>query len=294
MIEKLGDMDQRQNIGFIGTGIIGQGMAQNLLKAGHRVVVIANRNRGPIEKLVKLGAREATSLAEIGQDCSKVILCLPNSSTVISVCDTLFPSLSPGSMVVDCTTNQPVSVKMLAAKAEAVNLRYVEAPLTGGQSQAENAKLGAILGCDVADFENARSLLAPCCTKIERFGNLGMGATTKLISNFLALGTATLVVEAMKLAREFGVDWEKFYELSSQGSGHSMSLDRIAPKAISGKYDGYAFTVANTVKDFEYITTMVREHPDAHEIAQIFLGIYQNAAEDGMQDAFISCRLKSK
>ena len=293
MIEKLGDMDQRQNIGFIGAGIIGQGMAQNLLKAGHRVVVIANRNRGPIEKLVKLGAREANSLAEIGHDCSKVILCLPNSSTVISVCDTLFPSLSPGSMVVDCTTNQPVSVKMLAAKAEAANLRYVEAPLTGGQSQAENAKLGAILGCDLKDFEIARSLLAPCCTKIERFGNLGMGATTKLISNFLALGTATLVVEAMKLAREFGVDWEKFYELSSQGSGHSMSLDRIAPKAISGKYDGYAFTVANTVKDFEYITTMVREHPDAHEIAQIFLDIYQNAAEDGMQDAFISCRLKS-
>ena len=294
MIEKLGDMDQSQNIGFIGAGIIGQGMAQNLIKAGHRVVVIANRNRGPIENLVKLGAREAASLAEIGRDCSKVILCLPNSSTVISVCDTLFPSLSPGSMVVDCTTNQPVSVKMLAAKAEAANLRYVEAPLTGGQSQAENAKLGAILGCDLEDFEIARSLLAPCCTKIERFGNLGMGATTKLISNFLALGTATLVVEAMKLAREFGVDWEKFYELSSQGSGHSMSLDRIAPKAISGKYDGYAFTVANTVKDFEYITTMVREQPDAHEIAQIFLNIYQNAAEDGMQDAFISCRLKSK
>ena len=294
MNEKLGDMDQRQNIGFIGTGIIGQGMAQNLLKAGHRVVVIANRNRGPIESLVKLGAREAASLAEIGHNCSKVILCLPNSSTVISVCDTLFPSLSPGSMVVDCTTNQPVSVKMLAAKAEAANLRYVEAPLTGGQSQAENAKLGAILGCDVADFENARSLLAPCCTKIERFGNLGMGATTKLISNFLALGTATLVVEAMKLAREYGVDWEKFYELSSQGSGHSMSLDRIAPKAISGKHDGYAFTIANTVKDFEYITSMVTEQPDAYAIAQIFLNIYQNAAEDGMQDAFISCRLKSK
>ena len=294
MIEKLGDMDQRQNIGFIVTGIIGQGMAQNLLKAGHRVVIIANRNRGPIEKLVKLGAREAASLAEIGHDCSKVILCLPNSSTVISVCDTLFPSLSPGSMVVDCTTNQPVSVKILAAKAEAAKLRYVEAPLTGGQSQAENAKLGAILGCDVEDFEIARSLLAPCCTKIERFGNLGMGATTKLISNFLALGTATLVVEAMKLAREFGIDWEKFYELSSQGSGHSMSLDRIAPKAISGKHDGYAFTIANTVKDFEYITSMVREQPDACAIAQIFLNIYQNAAEDGMKDAFISCRLKSK
>ena len=294
MIEKLVDMDQRQNIGFIGTGIIGQGMAQNLLKAGHRVVVIANRNRGPIEKLVKLGAREATSLAEIGQDCSKVILCLPNSSTVISVCDTLFPSLSQGSLVVDCTTNQPVSVKMLAAKAEAAKLRYVEAPLTGGQSQAENAKLGAILGCEVEDFEIARSLLAPCCTKIERFGNMGMGATTKLISNFLALGTATLVVEAMKLAREFNVDWEKFYELSSQGSGHSMSLDRIAPKAISGKHDGYAFTIANTVKDFEYITSMVREQPDACAIAQIFLNIYQNAAKDGMQDAFISGRLKSK
>ena len=121
-----------------------------------------------------------------------------------------------------------------------------------------------------------------------------MGATTKLISNFLALGTATLVVEAMKLALEFGVDWEKFYKLASQGSGHSMSLDRIAPKAIAGTHDGYSFTIANTVKDMGYIATLLEGHNDAFSIAQIFLKIYQDAANDGMQNAFLSTRLEPK
>ncbi len=83
--------------------------------------------------------------------------------------------------------------------------------------------------------------------KLNFFAELGMGAKTKLISNFLALGPATLVVEAMKVANNFRVDWEKFYKLASQGSGHSMSLDRIAPKAIAGTHDGYVFTIANTV-----------------------------------------------
>ena len=287
-------MGHQQKIGFIGAGIMGKGMVQNLVMAGHTVFVIANKNRGPIEKLVALGAREAKSFAEMAQNCSRIILCLPDSSTAMSVCDALFPLLSPGSVIVDCTTNQPVTVKVLSAKAKKAKLRYVEAPLTGGQQQAENAELGAIVGCDVEDFKIASAILKPCCKQIERFGELGMGATTKLISNFLALGTATLVVEAMKLALEFGVDWEKFYKLASQGSGHSMSLDRIAPKAIAGTHDGYSFTIANTVKDMGYIATLLEGHNDAFSIAQIFLKIYQDAANDGMQNAFLSTRLEPK
>jgi 3-hydroxyisobutyrate dehydrogenase-like beta-hydroxyacid dehydrogenase len=287
-------MDKKNKIGFIGAGIMGQGMVQNLLKAGNEVSIIANKNRRPIEELVALGAKEMVSLSDMVSCCNCFILCLPSSKTVISVCDELFPLLSPSTVVIDCTTNELVSVDELGKKAKKAKLRYVEAPLTGGQKQSWDAMLGAIVGCDESDFEMVSTILNPCCAQIERFGELGMGVKTKLISNFLALGTATLVVEAMKVAHNFGVDWEKFYKLASQGSGHSMSLDRIAPKAIAGTHDGYVFTIANTVKDMEYISDLLKDQPDASAITEVFLEIYKNAANAGMQDSFLSARLENK
>ena len=287
-------MYNKNKIGFIGAGIMGQGMVQNLLEAGHEVNVIAHRNRRPIEKLVALGAKEMTSLSDMASCCNIFILCLPSSQVVMSVCDVLFSLVLPKTIIIDCTTNQLFTVKELAKQAKFAQLKYVEAPLTGGQQQSRDAMLGAIVGCDIDDFAMVSNVLKPCCSQIERLGELGMGATTKLISNFLALGTATLVVEAMKVANNLGVDWEKFYKLSSQGSGHSMSLDRIAPKAISGTHDGYVFTIANTVKDMEYISELLSDQPDAAAITEVFLRIYKNAANDGRQDALLSSRLETK
>jgi 3-hydroxyisobutyrate dehydrogenase-like beta-hydroxyacid dehydrogenase len=280
-------MDKKNKIGFIGAGIMGQGMVQNLLKAGNEVSIIANKNRRPIEELVALGAKEMVSLSDMVSCCNSFILCLPSSKIAISVCDELFPLLSPGTLIIDCTTNELVSVEELGENAKKAKLKYVEAPLTGGQKQSWDAMLGAIVGCDEGD-------LKPCCAQIEWLGELGMGAKTKLVSNFLALGTATLVVEAMKAANNLGVDWEKFYKLASQGSGHSMSLDRIAPKAIAGSHDGYVFTIANTVKDMEYISDLLKDQPDASAITEVFLEIYKNAANAGMQDSFLSARLENK
>ena len=287
-------MANKYKIGFIGTGIMGQGMARNLLADGHEISVIGHTNRQPIESLVESGAKEMRSFNEMAGQCNIFILCLPNSQIVSLVCNVLFPCLLSNSLIIDCTTNQISTVKDLGTKAKALNLRYVEAPLTGGQQQSSEATLGAIIGCDIDDFEMVSNILKPCCAHIERLGELGMGATTKLISNFLALGTATLVVEAMKVANNFGVDWEKFYKLASKGSGHSMSLDRIAPKAISGTHDGYVFTIANTVKDMEYIKSLLKDQPDAAAITEVFLKIYKNAEKDGLKDAFLSSRLKIK
>tara|TARA_B100000768_G_scaffold166531_1_gene169969 strand:+ start:2630 stop:3496 length:867 start_codon:yes stop_codon:yes gene_type:complete len=285
-------LDKKNKIGFIGAGIMGQGMVQNLLESGHEVNVIAHRNRRPIEELVALGAKEMMSFSEMANRCKIFILCLPSSQAVMSVCGVLFSIALPKTIIIDCTTNELITVKELARQAKIAQLRYVEAPLTGGQQQSRDAMLGAIVGCDVEDFAMVSNVLKPCCAQIERLGELGMGATTKLISNFLALGTATLVVEAMKAANNLGVDWKKFYKLASQGSGHSMSLDRIAPKAIAGSHDGYVFTIANTIKDMEYISDLLKDQPDAAAITEVFLNIYKNAVNDGMQDELLSSRLE--
>ena len=114
-------MDKKNKIGFIGAGIMGQGMVQNLLKAGNDVSIIANKNRRPIEALVALGAKEMKSLSEMVSRCNCFILCLPSSKVAISVCDELFPLLYPGTLIIDCTTNDLASVEKLGGNAKKQN-----------------------------------------------------------------------------------------------------------------------------------------------------------------------------
>ena len=96
----------------------------------------------------------------------------------------------------------------------------------------------------------------------------------------------------MKAARDFGVDWEKFYKLASRGSGHSMSLDRIAPKAIKGEYDSYAFTVKNTLKDLSYMSEIFDDEQDYGKITQLLTHIYRSSSDAGQAEEFISKRLE--
>ena len=120
-----------------------------------------------------------------------------------------------------------------------------------------------------------------------------MGLKQSLFQIF-ALGTATLVVEAMKTAKLTGIDWRKFYALASQGSGHSMSLDRIAPRAIEGVFDGYVFSIANAAKDFEYICDFLPANTDAALLAKQISLIYQKAVDSGLGENLLSERLDPK
>ena len=284
-------MSNFPSIGFLGTGLMGASMVQNLLKKGFPVNIIARKKRITIDLLVANGATELHSLRDVAKKSEIVILCLPNSHTVGAVLYTINPFLKPKTLIVDCTTNSVKAVERFESQATKAGNRYAEAPLTGGRQQADKASLGAIVGCSEKDFNDVRTVLEPCCQTIERMGNIGSGAKAKLVSNFLALGTATLVVEAMKAARDFGVDWKKFYNLASLGSGQSMSLDRIAPKAIKGEFDSYAFSVKNTLKDLSYMGEIFDDEEDYGKITQLLTDIYRSSSGGGEAEEFISKRL---
>lgn len=290
---QVGFMKQIENneVGFIGIGIMGQGMAHNLLKAGKSLYVMANQNRQPVEELKNIGAIELSSVVEIARKCSAIILCLPNSSIDLSTVRTITSNMRPGGLIIDCTTNDAETVRLNALTCKKSDMRYVEAPLAGGQQQSHDGKLGAIVGCSIDNFDAVKELLSPCCDVIERFGDVGMAAKAKLVSNFLALGTATLVVEAMKVAKTLEIDWNQFYEIAKRGSGNSMSLERIAPNATQGNYDGYVFSISNTVKDLQYITNLLKGHGDAERIAELLLDIYQKSLNSGNQNRNLSARL---
>ncbi len=275
-------------IGLIGAGLMGHGMATNILAAGHELHVVAHRNREPIEDLVSRGALEAPSPAALGALVDVVVLCVTGTPAAQKVIDALTQVIRPGMLVIDTTTNTSGGPEAFSSTLAGLDVTYVEAPVTGGAQQAREGVLGAIVGCDKDLPRDARDVLSCFCRQIEQFGPAGAGARAKLVSNFLALGTAALVIETFRKARVLGVDWQKLYELAQHGSGKSVGLDRIAGGAVAGDFKGYKFSIDNSVKDLSYFADLTEQTSCDCDLTQALLNVFSRAASDGHGDRMIS------
>lgn len=275
-------------IGLIGAGLMGHGMATNILAAGHELHVVAHRNRQPIEDLVSRGAVEAASPAALGALVDIVVLCVTGTPAAQKVINALTPVIQPGMLVIDTTTNTSGGPEAFSSTLARLDVTYVEAPVTGGAQQAREGVLGAIVGCDKDLPRDARDVLSCFCRQIEQFGPAGAGARAKLVSNFLALGTAALVIETFRKARALGVDWQKLYELAQHGSGKSVGLDRIAGGAVAGDFKGYKFSVDNSVKDLSYFADLAEKNSCNSDLIPALLDVFSSAASNGHGSRMIS------
>ena len=119
-----------------------------------------------------------------------------------------------------------------------------------------------------------------------------MAAKTKLVSNFLSLGTATFVIETFKAAEYLNIDINKLYNVAKLGSGNSGALNRVAEKLIEGDYKGYIFSVNNTLKDLTYINDLLKDLPNAEKLSSLTKSFYKEAADNGKGDLLISELIK--
>ncbi|MEM7637023.1 MAG: NAD(P)-dependent oxidoreductase [Pseudomonadota bacterium] len=275
-------------IGLIGAGLMGHGMAVNMLAAGHELHVVAHRNRQPIDDLVSRGAREAGSAAMLAGQVDAIVLCVTGTPAARKIIEEITPVLRPGMLVIDTTTNTSDAPEAFSSALAELDVTYVEAPVTGGAQQAGEGVLGAIVGCDKELPQEARDVLSCFCRQIEQFGPAGTGTRAKLVSNFLALGTAALVVETFRKARALGVDWQKLYELAQHGSGKSVGFERIAGGAVAGDFQGYKFSVDNSVKDLSYFTELAKQNSCNSDLLSALLGVFSSAASDGHGNRMIS------
>ncbi|WP_337660367.1 NAD(P)-dependent oxidoreductase [Anderseniella sp. Alg231-50] len=275
-------------IGLIGAGLMGHGMGVNMLAAGHELHVVAHRNREPIEDLVSRGALEASSPAAMVALVDVVVLCVTGTPAACKVIEEITPVLRPGMLVIDTTTNTSGGPEKINSILTRLDVTYVEAPVTGGAQQAREGVLGAIVGCDGELSDKARGVLSCFCRQVEQFGPAGAGARAKLVSNFLALGTAALVIETFRKARALGVDWQKLYELAQHGSGKSVGLDRIAGGAVAGDFKGYKFSIDNSVKDLSYFTELAENNSCNSDLVAALLEVFSSAASHGHGSRMIS------
>jgi 3-hydroxyisobutyrate dehydrogenase-like beta-hydroxyacid dehydrogenase len=268
------------HIGLIGAGLMGHGMAANLLKHGHRVTIIAHRNRAPIEDLAARGAVEVARLADVA-DAEVVLLCLTTSKVVQDTIAKLKPHLRRGQIVLDAGTSDPDVTRRIARELAASGIGFADIPLTGGPEQAEKGELGVLCGADAASFATIRPLLTCFATTIKHFGPPGAGHTAKLMSNYLVTGMVALVAETFGAAHKAQIDWRDLYEVMLNGSGNSGVLRKMVEPALAGDFDGYRFALSNAAKDIGYYAGMAEKLGCATHLTEAVAEVFRKAVETG-------------
>jgi 3-hydroxyisobutyrate dehydrogenase-like beta-hydroxyacid dehydrogenase len=277
-----------QRIGFIGIGLMGHGMAKNLLAKGHPLAFLAHRNRNNLDDLVKLGAKEVKSPAEIAAAADVVILCVTGTPQVeTNVYGGLLEASNKGQIGIDCSTSIPESTDRIRADFEKKGVRFVDAPLARTPVQAEEGKLNCMVGADDATFAAVKPVLEKFCENIFHIGGPGSGHKVKLINNFLALGTAALACESLAACAKVGIELQTFYKLISAGGANSAMFQMLVPKALNGDLTGLMFTLANAKKDIGYYQSMLAGAPLAAQMGAALHQALVQANALGLGDKFV-------
>jgi 2-hydroxy-3-oxopropionate reductase len=227
-------------VGFIGLGIMGKPMAQNLMEAGYELVLY-NRTRAKAEELAKDGAAEvAASPTEVAENSDVIITMLPDSpdvrNTVVGEGGVL-EGLKEGALLVDMSTISPVVTEELAAKVEEHGASMLDAPVSGGDVGAIEGTLSIMVGGSEEDFERVRPLFEVMGGTVTHVGPTGAGQVTKAANQVVVALTIEAVSEALVLGSKGGVAPEKILDVLSGGLAGNKVMEVKREKFLSHKFD---------------------------------------------------------
>jgi 3-hydroxyisobutyrate dehydrogenase-like beta-hydroxyacid dehydrogenase len=254
--------DQRETlgmarIGFIGaSGLMGHGMAKNLLAAGHALGLTVHRNRERVADLLGAGAVEHATAAELARASEIVFVCVTGSPQVESSllgAHGLLAGSSPGLVIVDCSTSEPESTARLREQAADAGARLVDAPLARTPFEAEAGKLNVMVGADAETFATIEPVLRSFAENVVHVGGPGAGHIVKLLNNFLAQAICTASAEAFAVGQRAGIDPQKLVDIVSMGAVNS-GLFQMMAKALRGDLGALRFELDNARKDVRYYT----------------------------------------
>jgi 3-hydroxyisobutyrate dehydrogenase-like beta-hydroxyacid dehydrogenase len=256
----------KPRIGFIGLGLMGHGMAKNVVIKGYPLTVRAHRNRRPLEDLLAAGAREVATNADVARQSDIVFLCVtgtPQVEEIIYGADGLLGAAREGLIVVDTSTAEPASTAAIRTDLGAKRTQFVDAPLARTPVEAEQGRLNTMVGADDAVFAQLKPVLSAFCENVIHAGPPGHGHTLKLINNFIAQAIATATAEACATAVKSGLSLKKLHEVISAGAVNSGIFQMIVGKMLEGNGDltGLKFTLVNAMKDLRYYTHVAESLP---------------------------------
>jgi 3-hydroxyisobutyrate dehydrogenase-like beta-hydroxyacid dehydrogenase len=248
----------KPRIGFVGVGLMGHGIAKNLLAKGFPLTLRVHRNRAAAQDLLAAGAAEAASYAELARNADIVMLCVtgaPQVEEVVLGPDGIASAAREGLIVVDTSTSEPATTSRMRNVLADQQVRFVDAPLARTPVEAEQGRLNIMVGADDATFAELQPTFAAFCENIVHAGPPGHGIVLKLINNFIAQAICTATAEACAAAAKSGLSIRKLHQVISAGAVNSGLFQMLVGKMLeSGDLSGLKFTLSNAAKDLRYYT----------------------------------------
>ncbi|WP_338552620.1 NAD(P)-dependent oxidoreductase [Paenibacillus sp. KS-LC4] len=241
-----------KTVAFIGLGVMGMGMAANLLRKGYSVTVY-NRTPGKAAALIELGATEALTPAEAAANNDVVITMISNDQAVRDVYygeNGIFTAVRSGAVLIDSSTISPSLVRELAATSEQKGASFLDAPVTGSKPAADAGTLVFMIGGSKAVLDANDDILLAMGGKLIYMGSSGSGSIAKLAHNTIVGINVVALTEGMAIAASGGLDSSAFLELVQAGSASSKSAELKGPKLINANYD-VQFSLELMLKDLK-------------------------------------------
>jgi len=231
-------------VSFLGLGVMGYPMAGHLVKAGHEVCVY-NRTAAKAQAWVEEhGGTMAKTPREAAEGADFVMACVGNDDDLRSVClgeDGALGAMAAGSIFVDHTTVSAKVTRELYATADAGQISFVDAPVSGGQAGAENGQLGIMCGGDEGAYARAEPVMAAYAKACKRLGESGAGQLTKMVNQICIAGLVQGLSEALHFAEKAGLDGKAVVEVISQGAAGSWQMANRYETMLDGEFEhGFA------------------------------------------------------
>jgi len=276
----------KPTIGFIGLGLMGGNMVENLQKRGFEVIVM-DLNKDAVAKVIERGnAKEASSPKELAEGSDIVQLCLTTSAVVEKIVygdDGILAGIKSGSVLIDFGTSIPASTKKIGADLAKKGVGMIDAPLGRTPAHAKDGLLNIMAAGDKATFDKYEGMLKEQGENVFYLGELGAGHTTKLINNFMGMTTVTAMSQAFAAAELAGVDRQQLYDIMSSGPSNSPFMKFCKNYSVDGVSD-LGFSINNANKDLGYFVQMMSDLGSRSLVAEGTSTSLKAAVDAGMGD----------
>jgi 3-hydroxyisobutyrate dehydrogenase-like beta-hydroxyacid dehydrogenase len=250
-------------VAWIGLGIMGYPMAGHLKTRGHHDIVVFNRTRAKADTWVAtFGGAAAPTPAAAARDADFIFTCVGNDNDLRAVTlgpDGAFSTLKPGAVAIDNTTASAEIARELYAAAKSKGAGFLDAPVSGGQSGAENGTLTVMVGGDQEDFRKAEQGIKAYARAVTLIGPSGSGQLTKMVNQICIGGLIQGLAEALHFAKRAGLDIETVIDTISKGAAQSWQMENRWKTMVEGRFD-FGFAVDLVRKDFALVFDEARRN----------------------------------
>lgn len=270
-------------VAFIGLGTMGFPMAGHLQAAGHEVTVF-NRTKAKAERWTEFfHGKLAETPREAAEHASFVFLCVGNDDDVRSVVygeNGVLAGMSPGSVLIDHTTTSAVLAREIAEKCAEKGVSFVDAPVTGGESGAQQGTLSVLCGGDELTVNLIRPIVSAYASSITRIGPVGHGQLAKMVNQICIAGCVQGLAEALAFGQRSGINMEKVLSAIGSGAASSWQMNNRGMTMLEGKFD-FGFAVDWMRKDLGIVLDEASRNGSNLPVTKTVDGFYKEVQEMG-------------